>query len=138
MRRFKSLWFVLFLSLFTLGAVRIWFRGILPVSGSRSSWLRALGFDSRLELEWVIMNREKTLRYVLIAVGALILALLALQFWVVKNKRYIFQGTVSLKPFTIRNPLPAVGNCRSSVLHSIGFISPACPCHRVGLDEKPS
>jgi hypothetical protein len=41
------------------------------------------------------MNREKRLRYVLIAVGALILVLLALQFWVVKNKRYIFQGSVA-------------------------------------------
>jgi hypothetical protein len=40
------------------------------------------------------MNREKTLRYVLIAVGALILTLLALQLWVVKNKKYFFQGSV--------------------------------------------
>jgi hypothetical protein len=53
------------------------------------------GLDSRLELERAIMRREKTLRYVLIAVGALILALLALQFWVVKKKKYIFQGSVS-------------------------------------------
>jgi hypothetical protein len=41
------------------------------------------------------MNREKAFRYVLIAVGALILALLALQLWAVKNKRYIFQGSVA-------------------------------------------
>ena len=54
-----------------------------------------LGLDSRIELERAIMNREKTLRYVLIAVGAVILALLALQFWLVKNKRHIFQGTVT-------------------------------------------